>query len=231
MKNILPLFLMTALVLLWVPNATANPLVITYDANLAPPGVYFGTGNFNGGFTIADENGIEIGLRAILRQGSSSIDAPDGTYLVPLGDEPGNPTGGPYAAWDVDFSINLNQGSGLDLAQVTTAITVKDLTTNVVLFSNAPVLPGGGDTYSPGDTQTYSGTETGVQNAENPLFFPGFNVETSNNYQITLAVYKGATLEDTDTIQVDVAPEPGTLLLLATGILGFGRLLRRKVQA
>jgi len=36
-------------------------------ADLAPPGVYFGSGNTNGDFTVTTTDNIEIGQRAIIR--------------------------------------------------------------------------------------------------------------------------------------------------------------------
>ena len=91
-------------------GSTTMAANVSYDANLAsPPGWYNGTGNPNGGFTIDNENGVEVGLRAKLRQNPGVINSPSNVYLVPAGPQTGSPT---HAAWNYEFSINL-QGVGL----------------------------------------------------------------------------------------------------------------------
>src|SRR5579862_6463138 len=95
-----------------VTTAQAAPVTL-YDASLtAPPGWYDGSGNPNGGFTIVDDNGIELGLRAKYRQNPNVIDTPNNVYSVVLGAETAATSGGPSnpsdAAWNYEFSVNLN---------------------------------------------------------------------------------------------------------------------------
>jgi hypothetical protein len=66
---------------------------IQFDQNLSTPnGVYYGSGKVNGGFTVVQSNGIEIGLRAKLRDPSLTgedtiIHSTTNVYtLTPIGD-------------------------------------------------------------------------------------------------------------------------------------------------
>ena len=66
---------------------------VSYDQSLTGPGWYNGTSpNPNGGFTVDTEsNGIEVGLRAKLRQNPNVINSSTNVYQVPAGSEPGVP--------------------------------------------------------------------------------------------------------------------------------------------
>jgi hypothetical protein len=218
--------------------SVAKADVITYDAALAPPGVYFGTGNANAGFTVDTANGIEIGLSAINRF-SGAINAPGSLYEVPLGDYSG---GG--SEWGIDFSIDLQVPGGsstLTLGDIDAVFTATDVNTG---FSQsfADFLPAIPDNtcYGPGGAGACGvSTQYGVQNSEPgsllaSLGDTGFNDKLSDTYDISLAVY-GCTSTTTcttnllasDSIQVQ-APEPGTLAIFSTALLGLGYLGKRR---
>ena len=57
-------------IMIFAEKATAT---LAFDANLTH-GVYYGSGNINGGFTIDTENGVELGLRAKTRTEGSRND-------------------------------------------------------------------------------------------------------------------------------------------------------------
>ena len=206
---------------------------VSYDASLASPGWYNGTGNPNGGFTIDTEsNGIEVGLRAKLRQNPNVINSSTNVYQVPAGPQVGSPS---HAAWNYEFSINLGN-SGFTLADIQhSTLTITDITTNGTPQS-VNLL-----TYW-GDNSTYSNVHgvVGAQNSENPAFgdFPlhsTYNELAPDTYQFTLNVINdsnGATLAS-DTIDVTVAPLPSSLwagiaLMGGLGIVVTTKRLRRQ---
>ena len=194
---------------------------IAYDANLVPPGWYNGTGPVNGGFTVDTENGVELGLRAKERQSATVIDSLTDLYLVQPGAEPGVPN---RAWWNWDFSLNL-ESSGLNLADVTLALTVTDLT-NPASGNITNLLTFFGD-------NSLNGT-IGAQNSENPIFgsFPlagSYNEFSPDTYEfdVTLTQNSNSAVLATDTILVQVAPEPGSIAFIASGLAGLLLLGRR----
>ena len=204
---------------------------IAYDANLVAPGWYNGTGNPNGGFTVATANGVELGLRAKMRQSPNVIDSPTDLYLVQAGPEPGVPA---RAWWNWEFSIDL-QGTGLTLADVTASLKVTDLTTNANgmignLFTHYADNSGFG---SGGKVQPAVAGDFGFQNSENPIFadfpVPGYNENSLDTYQfdLTLTRKSDSAVLGTDTILVQVAPEPGAIALVGCGLAGLLFLGRR----
>jgi len=246
---------------LFVGTASAD---ITYNTTLASPDTnatyytnasnnnlswYNGTGNQNvqGGWTVVTGNGIEVGLRAKLRQSNTVIATGNDVYNVPSGLQPGTNN---RAAWNYEYSIDL-QPNGVGTYALgdilnNTYLTVTDLTTsqtNTVLLKNMAGdnsgfgTPGGttcADRLNQSAVAGCGSTATavqfaagyGLQNSENPIFgnFPltGYNPNAADDYQFTLSVgLNGGSVLGSDTIQVDVAPEPFFLLPLA----GIGALL------
>src|SRR5690348_3893189 len=85
----------------------------TFDQTLALPATgaaeswYNGSGNPQGGFTVATDNGIELGLRAKLRQSPNVIHTSNNVYTVQTGlQDPG------HALWNYEFSIDLGPNGG-----------------------------------------------------------------------------------------------------------------------
>jgi hypothetical protein len=189
---------------------------ISYDASLAsPPGWYNGTGNPNGGFTIDNEsNGIEVGLRAKLRQNPNVINSSTNVYQVPAGPQPGAPT---RAAWNYEFSINLGS-SGFTLADIQhSTLTITDITTG-----GTPQTVNLLTYWSDNSTYSNGNAVVGAQNSQNPAFtgatgFPlqgTYNEFAPDTYEFTLKV-KNDNNNDAvlaqDTIDVTVAPVPSSL--------------------
>lgn len=212
---------------------------VSYDASLASPGWYNGTGNPNGGFTIDNENGVEVGLRAKLRQSPGVIDSPSNVYLVPAGPQPGSPT---HAAWNYEFSINLS-GANLTLSDIInkTTLTVTDLTTSATNTVNPFTQFPDYSVYGPDGKNNPADalTNFGAQNSENPAFagFPlagSYNEFAPDTYRFTLNVIdNGGTQLASDTIDVTVAPLPSSLLgglalLGGLGILVTAKRFRRQ---
>ncbi len=84
---------------------------IAYDQNVTP-GIIFGSGNINGGFTTDSANGVELGLRGKLRHNATG--APentfnsngDGTYGFAAGQAFNQAAG--TAVWSFEWSINTD---------------------------------------------------------------------------------------------------------------------------
>jgi hypothetical protein len=221
--------------------ADAAPLV-AFDANLASPGVYYGSGNINGGFVTADTTDIELGLRTIERYVAPI--APDGsssTYDVKTGDAtaPGH-TG---TDWGFVFSINtaLSAASSFTLANITASLCVEDVGQGTTNCGNPLGITD--NVLSP------TSPTTGVQNSEalqflnttsptDTRFFDlGFNIDADDTYIFTLSVSDLATGALLDSVQMtDIAgagatvPEPSSIALFGAGLLGLGLILRRKAS-
>jgi hypothetical protein len=224
-------------------------VITTDDTPLAGPGVYFGTGNNNAGFTTATDNsnGVTIALGAEIRgptpAGGAILPTPTTgsmTYVAPTGSN-ATSGGAPLALWNYEFSVNMGN-TGLTLADITSAtVTVStplvggsqpfvlnaaQLTDNFIASSNAP----GGGTVSVGSIASLPGG-VGFQNSEN-IGFAGFNPFAVTAFDITLnlALDTGETLSVTE--QVNAVPEASTWAMMIMGFFGIGFLAyRRRNQA
>jgi|ERR1035438_9518066 hypothetical protein len=210
----------------------------TYDTSLtsptgnpATPGCYNGTGCLNAGYTVSVEDGTELGLNAILRYIGPAPEVGD-AYSVPIG------TRGGYALWDYSYSIDTqpNGVGSATLSDYTYLLTLTDLTTSAI-FSFDPLSIPDDAVYGPGGHGygvNLPTTQWGAQNAENLSFpgvgIPGFNPYALDSYQVTLSEYSGASLVNSDTIQVTATtPEPATFFLLCTGLIGVGCVARKRL--
>lgn len=221
--------------------AAALPLSATAAAsygNIASPGVYYGSGNVNGNWTIDTSNNVEVALRIKDRASNATIDGSSGIYQANAGFCNPICAGGPKANWNYDFSVNTQAGGGtLDLSNVFVLIELDQDASAATSFTTLDVLTNWGDnTYWNGTTGTVqaaaSAGDFGVQQSANPLFgnsgygyLPG-----SGLYDLRLSVYAkdtngglGALLAQT-TAEVSV-PEPGSLVLVGlAGLLAVGTL-------
>jgi hypothetical protein len=221
--------------------ASAHADTVTYDTSLAAPGFYNGTGNANTNFTVADGDGIELGLSAVTRfTGAINPGAGSNVYTVTPGTSSGD------ATWDWEFSINTQPGGvgTSTLENFTYTMNVTDLTASNAgpTFDPTQAIPDD-SYYGPSGKTSGLATETsttfGAQNSENLSFagfLPGFNANSPDLYQITLDAYQGSTLVDSVSIDANATggpvgspvPEPGTIMMVATGLLGLGSKLRRR---
>jgi hypothetical protein len=186
---------------------------VVYDADLAAPGVYYGTGNANGNFVVDTENGVEIGIRAHLAF-VGNITPTGNLYQAPTGLY--NPT---HAFWNFDFSVNPGTQS---LAGTTASITITELGNgNTVSFDPSLI----GDNYHSGN---------GFQNSENlqlggPSWFNAFANDTYK-FDFTLT---GDSLQTPLAVEAFVqigsgVPEPSTWAMMILGFAGIGFMAYRR---
>ena len=198
--------------------ASASAQAASSYGNIAPPGVYFGTGNINGNWSIGTDHGIELALRAKNRQTGTPLDGSTGTYFADPGTYAG---GGVKAKWNYEFSVNPG--------------TLAGLTFKLGVDHD----PTAGVNYSWVNPQTYwfdnATSGNGFQNSQNVGFggTPGgaFNVNTEGLYSFVLQAFDGTTLVDSTSMNVQVGttvpvPEPETYALMLAGLGMLGALMR-----
>ena len=208
---------------------------VVYDTSLAsPPGVFFGTGNPNTNWTVDNESGgVQLGLLGLERfVGAYDPGAGSNVYHAATGQ---NLTHG-GSVWDIAFSINSGD------------ISLNNVIANLCMMDVGTGSSGCMDPLAIGDN-AISGNV--AQNAE-PLAFgnaspdlfalvlgdAAYNVNANDTYNFTLSLMAptGAPMGQVSATIIagtgaDV-PEPPTLALFGTVILGFGwlGLRRRKTQ-
>jgi hypothetical protein len=249
--------LSTAVLLVGSVMSASASAALMYDQDVTNE-VIFGSGNTNGGFTIDQANGIELGLRGKLRHNAGG--APentfnsngDGTYSFDAGVAPTQSA--PTAVWSFEWSINSNfdgNGGFLDAYSYMLSIDT-DPSAAVNLFTFDPindVNAGSGVVawdHSIGDNSTANGAGTEsaandpgtygalissnniAQNSWKPHWFiAGFDPTVDGTYDFVLTAkdLNGAELAST-SMQIIVGagatiPEPGTMAIFLTGLLGL----------
>ena len=171
---------------------------ITYDTALAAPaGTYYGAGNPNTHWVVDNENGAEIGFKALIRY--TGYVAPDnsGTYYVPIGAT--TVSGKTGSAWGFAFSLNLS-GAGLVLNDVTTSLQMQDLANGTTGNFDALFLP---DNYGYSSSGRDGGSspldatnDYGFQNSEALSYASiaaafgdaGYDMNQNNTYKFQFSV-------------------------------------------
>lgn len=216
-------------------SAIAAP-VASYGDIVAPPGVYFGSGNSNGNWTVSTDNNVEVALRAKNRATLATIDGSSGTYFSASG--LCNPTcsGGSKAMWNYEFSVNTQAGGGtLDLTKVRVTLGVDTDSSANASYTVLDVLTNWGDnSYWNGAKRVGASPvagEFGAQQSANPLFGDsGFNfLPGAGLYNLQLSVYDLATgdMLSQVTTQVQV-PEPSGIALAGLALLGLAVVGKRR---
>ena len=194
---------------------------LAFDQDLAAPGVYFGTGNHNGHFTVDTDAGIEVALRAHVYQQDAT--SPVGAlYAFNLGD-----------VVSFDWSINPDVGQAgvpTPVAFSNAIITIHDFANN-----NTQVIPG----VFPDFNTTTPLAPGAYQNSERLSF--GFidalyNANQNNTFSVNLTLIgpNSQTISVTEVIQQGAGvavPEPATWALMILGFGGAGAALRSRRRA
>jgi hypothetical protein len=183
------------------------------DNTTLTAGWHNGTGTVDGHFTVDQENGVELGLRAGIRF-VGPITPTGNVYTAPL-----SPTGDTLALWNFEYSYD----PGVNTGTATTIAITDNLGHSFPAFSLAPF------------DNTAAGTA--LQNSENIGFFPfslaGFDPTVPAIYTIDLAMGSptGSPLGSVE-IQVDVGavPEPSTWAMMILGFAGIGWMAYRRKQ-
>ena len=232
--------LATGLVGALIGTPAIADVVTTDNTSLGGPGVYFGTGNQNAGFTTVTDtsNGITVALGAEIRGPGGGAILPTPTagsnlYFAPAGSN-ATSGGNPLALWNYEFSVNMGT-TGLTLANITSAIiTVTNTQNPSQTFSfNAATL---GDNFGVTNLGAVNGgggpagappsSDVGFQNSEN-IGFAGFNPFAVTGYEISIALVVGdETLNLSE--QINAVPEASTWAMMILGFFGVGFLAYRR---
>lgn len=199
---------------------------ITYNADLAAPGVYFGAGNPNGSFTINTVDGVEMGLRAKEFMGPSPTPVAN-EYTIDLG-----------KVISFDWSFNPGaDGSPIALGGLTSLMSITNVAT------------GGSFSFNPffvADNATNAGAPGGFQNSWrlsfgflngsiNPALDIDYDKNVDSTYKIDWTISGGAVGSMANSIVINqgagaAVPEPGAWALMILGFGGVGAVLRRRTR-
>jgi hypothetical protein len=229
------------------PNGSAATADTGSTSN---PSWFNGSGNPQGGWAIDLNNGIELGLRAKIRGVSAILPSDGSTYYA----QPISTTGLPN--WNYEFSIDLQPGgpngtnSALTLGSIYATMTINDLTKGTSSGEFNPLTHWGDDTGYGSTAGSQTGPTQGLkhhpenasdwvaQNSENLGFgdspLHGVYFGDPDDYQFTLNIYSDNTeahLLASDTMDVQVAPEPSSVVMMAGGAFLLFLLARRRLVA
>lgn len=196
--------------LLAIAAATPAAATVLTDANLVSPGVFYGTGNANGHFTVDINDAVELGIRGHIYQQAAS--APVGNlYAFGLGQ-----------TISVDFSVHEFDGSISGFPILTIFDVANNNNQSVPLF------------FLPDNATNAPGT---LQNSERLSFSfmdAFYNSNQNNTFNVTLAYAPGGGQSVTAVLQQGsgaAVPEPATWGLMILGLGGVGATLRRARKA
>jgi len=232
---------------MFAASANASPVQLAFDATLAAPGFYNGSGNSSDHFTtLTTGTGVELGLGVQYRYTGPQVNPNPGssTYQVNTGISTTNCIG-TCSLWNYEYSINLGT-SGFTMSDITASLTVLNVANGSTLHIPVGLLDNTG--YSSPSTGVYdfhpaTPSDLGEQNSQNlgfsyvPVVDSSFNFDplADDTYIVTLSVATstGASIGPVSEAIVAGAgatamPLPGALPLMVSGLGVIGLLARRR---
>lgn len=172
-------------------------------ADNVTPGVIFGSGNANGGFTVATGNGIQLGLRGKVRY--NSLGQPENTFNQ-VGNSNTyrfNPSAGvapgARATWNWEWSINSNvDGTGANLDQFCYEISIYELSNGPVGAASGDIINGvvTGFDHSFGNNSTTAANDTVGTIANYATLIANSNVaQNSSNFAFLSSFFSGTSMD------------------------------------
>lgn len=227
---------------LTIVSLAPSAWAVSFDANVntAGPGVFFGSGNANGGWTVGTANGIELGLRTHQRYPSPANtfnSAGNGNYN--WADTTGYAGAQNRSSWNYDFSLNT-AATGLGVGDFSFKLWIDYDPTAGHLWSII-------DPSAIGDNAV-----SGIayeQNSENARFalvgIPGYNNTIAGTYDFVLQASNSSGLLASTYMRVNVnggttqgatfdgnVPDGGSsAVLLGLALSGLALCGRRRLRA
>jgi len=190
--------------------------------NLAAPGVYFGSGNPNGEWTINTGDAGELGLRAKVRFGAL-LGGSTGTYFAAAGNDP--TTSSYRATWNFEYSVNSTSKPGFTYFlgidnDPSAAVNLSFINLSAIsgLLAKPPApFSGFQDSSNIGFASTPGGP---------------FNINTPGAYTFVLEARGDGAIGNSVSmnVQVGAVPEPETYALMAAGLGLMAWVARRRTK-
>ena len=188
--------------------ASTADATTTFDTSLPnPPGVFFGSGNFNDGYAVTTGGGLTIGLKSKIHGDATDSITPVGdVYTIGLGNK-------------INFDYAILGGSTANEASIT---ILNERTGQTASFN--PMLTAIND-------GSFSGNNW--EDSEQLAFYPaaGFDMNQNNTFDVTMTVDSGwsgpQTVENIIHVGSGQIPEPATWAMMVLGLGGVGAVLRR----